>query len=192
MGGEGCSDSARDARRANPASAQLCGQCWVQLEPSRATITPGPPASVATVPPGWVPAPPPAPAPTWPAPGPPPIVGDLPAQPLGGVWPRVGAYLVDTVIVYLGLMLVFATLGFMSALLLGTYPAGFDSDQFVWATFLVIATAYYTLMVADTGQTLGKRLLGLRVVHLDEPPRPRGGVQTGASRPCSASSRSAC
>lgn len=157
----------------NPASAQLCGQCWVQLDPSPATVPPGPPASVATVPPGWAPAPPPAPAPAWPAPGPPPNVGDLPAQPLGGVWPRVGAYLVDTVIVYVGFILAFATLGFVSALLLPTYPAVLDSDPFGWAAFLVIATAYYTLTVAGTGQTLGKRLLGLRIVHLDEsPPLP--------------------
>jgi uncharacterized RDD family membrane protein YckC len=155
----------------NPASAQLCGQCWVQLGPAPATAAPGQPASV---PPGWAPGPPPAPAPAWPAPGPPLVVGDLPAQQLGGIWPRVGAYLVDGVIAYVVTILAFATLGLVSALLLPEYPAALDTDQFALATFLVLAVAYNTLMVAGTGQTLGMRLLGLRVVHLDESPPQLG------------------
>ena len=84
----------------------MCGQCWVQLDPSRRR--------------------------------------SLPARPLAGVWPRVGAYLVDTVIVYVGVILASATLGFVSALLLPAYPAVLESDPFGWAAFLVIATAYYT------------------------------------------------
>lgn len=118
-----------------------------------------------------------------------PVPGDGPSRPAGlgghgpawlGPGPAAGwglatgrAYLVDTVIVYVGVILASATLGFVSALLLPTYPAVLDSEPFGWAAFLVIATAYFTLTVACTGQTLGKRLLGLRTVHLDEsPPLP--------------------
>lgn len=151
----------------NPASAQLCGQCWDQLGPSEAVVPaerPAPAYAGATVQPGWAPAPAPA--------GPPermPSYAGVPEPALAGVWPRIGAYLVDNLILFAATFMAGFTLGVVS-LAVPAVDTVAGSDLFWWVCFLVITTAYKTFMVAGRGQTLAKMLFGLRVVRLDGRP----------------------
>jgi uncharacterized RDD family membrane protein YckC len=174
----------------NPASAQLCGQCWDQLDPPAADVPAGvgdnrehptPPSGTLPLrgtshrevrfspagPPGLVPAP----VPAWPVPGWPPVPGAVPAQPLAGVLPRAGAYVVDGLILFAVVFLVGLTLG-LAALAVPVVGSLLDSDLFGYAAYLLVAVAYGTLLVAGNGQTLAMMLFGLRVVRLDGSPPP--------------------
>jgi uncharacterized RDD family membrane protein YckC len=147
----------------NPPGAGWCNQCGVRFEPvavGQASAVPG------GAPPTPAPAPP-TPAPTFPGPAPPP--GPLqaaghggpgrwapPPPELAGVWRRIGARLLDAVLVGLAVGVVGGLLGLPDA-------AGL-------LLTVVAMIGYETLMLANGGQTLGKLLLGLRVVRADLAP----------------------
>lgn len=76
---------------------------------------------------------------------------------LAGFWIRVVAYLFDLIIV--------ATI---HGIFLGPFTAYYPKDSFLYLLLSVVLTGlYFTLMTKlNHGQTLGKMLLGLRVVSL--------------------------
>jgi uncharacterized RDD family membrane protein YckC len=94
-----------------------------------------------------------------PFPGAPPAPGHggpgpwAPAPELAGVWPRIGARLLDA-------LLVGVVAGIVGGLL------GLPDNMGLLLT-LVAMIGYETLMLSNGGQTLGKMLLGLRVVRAD-------------------------
>ena len=86
-----------------------------------------------------------------------------PAPELAGVWPRIGARFLDA-------LLVGVVAGVVGGLL------GLPDNVGLLLT-LVAMIGYETLMLANGGQTLGKMLLGLRVVRADlAPPAVQGGL----------------
>jgi len=86
-----------------------------------------------------------------------------PAPELAGVWPRIGARFLDA-------LLVGVVAGVVGGLL------GLPDNGGLLLT-LVAMIGYETLMLANGGQTLGKMLLGLRVVRADlAPPAVQDGL----------------
>lgn len=96
---------------------------------------------------------------------------------LSSWWPRVGAEIIDTLVV--------SALAFPLAYALGfPFIAYFESDVSYVANgydlvfglvYLVPALAYFvSLMTLTNGQTLGKRALGIRVVRTDLEPMTAG------------------
>jgi uncharacterized RDD family membrane protein YckC len=151
----------------NPPGAGWCNQCGVRFQPVAVGQPAGPPAAAPSAPPAG-PAPsfggPPVPAP--PFPGPPSAAGPgydrpgggwepLPPQ-LAGVWPRVGARLLDALLVGVVVGILGAVLG--------------PPDNLGLLLTVAAMLGYETLMLANGGQTLGKLLLGLRVVRADQAP----------------------
>lgn len=74
---------------------------------------------------------------------------------------RVGAYLIDLLVLIPGACIFFKLFGF--------HPAA----QLLWCA---VALAYFFTMEARTGQTLGKRAMGLRVMAIDGGPAKAGAV----------------
>ena len=74
-----------------------------------------------------------------------------PSGPRAGFWKRLAAWLVDGVVLLLPLLVLIAAVGPEAARTLS----------------LLVSVAYYTLLEGGpTGQTLGKRALGIRVIDL--------------------------
>jgi uncharacterized RDD family membrane protein YckC len=77
-----------------------------------------------------------------------------------GVGLRAVATIIDTALLFV--------IGYIIAMFTGgTSRGGFELSgipAFIW---LVIAIGYYTVMEAQSGATIGKRLVGLKVVKLD-------------------------
>jgi uncharacterized RDD family membrane protein YckC len=105
-------------------------------------------------PPQWVP---PAVETTWE----PPVSAPTPA----GWWPRVGAAILDVIIVGVG-----------GAILGGAVAAVIDANEdagtaIAAAAGIVVASLYYGLLMARggarNGQTLGKQAVGIRVIRAD-------------------------
>lgn len=77
-----------------------------------------------------------------------------------GVGLRAVATMIDTALLFI--------VGYLIALATGgTTGAGFHLQGGPFAMWLVIALAYYIVMEARFGATLGKRLIGLKVVRLE-------------------------
>jgi uncharacterized RDD family membrane protein YckC len=150
----------------NPPGAGWCNQCGVRFQPVAVGQPAGPPAAAAP------PAPPAGPAPSFggpPVPAPP-LQSPPPAAPgydrpggweppppqLAGVWPRVGARLLDALLVGVVVGILGVVLGL--------------PDNLGPLLTVVAMLGYETLMLANGGQTLGKLLLGLRVVRADLAP----------------------
>ena len=77
-----------------------------------------------------------------------------------GVGLRAVATIIDT-----GLLFV---VGYLIALATGSVTAtGFHLKGAPFALWLIIALAYYIVMEARSGATIGKRLIGLKVVRLE-------------------------
>jgi len=77
-----------------------------------------------------------------------------------GVGLRAVATLIDTALLFV--------VGYLIALATGGVTAsGFHLEGVPFAVWLVIALAYYIVMEARSGATLGKRLIGLKVVRLE-------------------------
>jgi uncharacterized RDD family membrane protein YckC len=77
-----------------------------------------------------------------------------------GVGLRAVATLIDTALLFV--------VGYLIALGTGGVTAsGFHLEGVPFAAWLVIALAYYIVMEARSGATLGKRLIGLKVVRLE-------------------------
>ena len=144
----------------NPPGAGWCNQCGVRFQPVAVGQPAGPPAAAPPGGPGLSFAGPPVPAPPFPAPAPAPGYGGpgqwAPPPGLAGVWPRVGARLLDAVLVGLVVGVVAGLLGL--------------PDNLGLLLTVVAMIGYETLMLANGGQTLGKMLCGLRVVRADLAP----------------------
>lgn len=84
-----------------------------------------------------------------------------------GVGKRVGAYIIDTMIVALTIS-VLALAGLDGGLVPAT-PEGTDagSTYISGMVFAALTLAYFVIMEAATGQTLGKRLLRIRATMAD-------------------------
>jgi uncharacterized RDD family membrane protein YckC len=81
---------------------------------------------------------------------------------------RVGAYIIDMVLITIALAIVFAIMLSGSGALPAS-PEGIDQGNAL-ATGLgtsVLTLAYFMLLEAGSGQTLGKRALGIKVVSAD-------------------------
>jgi uncharacterized RDD family membrane protein YckC len=84
------------------------------------------------------------------------------AHDLAGWWPRVGAYLLDGLLLFLPLTLIFG-------ILFALDPSD-DSAAWAWLGIgyivsIAVPFAYFTIMHGgERGQTYGKRALGIRVV----------------------------
>jgi uncharacterized RDD family membrane protein YckC len=134
-------------------------------------------------PPQYPPAPPPPPQG---APYAPYGYGWLPALPgpapglrYAGFWIRFAAYLIDSVIMWIPLGIIFAvavaptlpsinctfvnTTGFQSATCSGIGPL-FASLSWIWLVSLLLPAVYSVVLWTWQGQTVGQKILGLRVV----------------------------
>ncbi|MBC8002723.1 MAG: RDD family protein [Opitutaceae bacterium] len=87
-----------------------------------------------------------------------------------GFWPRLGAYLLDQIVLFGLSFLIFETL-------MGITPLGTDPNTMDWAAFgrrmaidTVLALVYYTAMTGQFGATVGKIAIGVRVVRMDGSP----------------------
>jgi uncharacterized RDD family membrane protein YckC len=77
-----------------------------------------------------------------------------------GVGLRAVAAIIDTALLFI--------VGYLIALVTGdTSAEGFHLSGVPFFIWLVIALAYYIVMEAQSGATLGKRLIGLKVVKLE-------------------------
>jgi len=77
-----------------------------------------------------------------------------------GVGPRAVATIIDTVLLMVA--------GYLIAMFSGgATAAGFQLQGAPFFLWLVIALAYYIVMEAQFGATVGKRSIGLKVVKLD-------------------------
>jgi uncharacterized RDD family membrane protein YckC len=143
---------------ANPPQATWCNQCGATFVPAAV----GQPAQQQA---GWGPPPapslPPSSAPSWGQPGYAPPAQEPPQSDLASVWLRIGARLVDVILV--GFLAGF-TLGFLSAFVPIPEGAAFN------LVLLMTVALYETLLLASWGRTLGKMLFGLRVVRIDRTP----------------------
>ncbi|HEU4425791.1 MAG TPA: RDD family protein [Pilimelia sp.] len=135
---------------------------------------PGAPAR--SLPPGYAYPPPPG----YPGPPPPPLSPG--GQPLASFADRLLAYLVD-VAVLTGVLLVFAIPAFVVLFVFVLLPdaAAAQTEPDVWAVFvfvllfelalvllsLIFTYVYYVEMMIGTGQTLGKKVMKIRIVPLD-------------------------
>jgi uncharacterized RDD family membrane protein YckC len=175
---------------------ETCPQCglergapaWqppAQAAPYGAPQPPGPeqPAAPASPPPAQGPwsGPPPQQQPygyqqQWGPPGP-----QLPPGELSGWWRRVGASILDWLVMMLGVAVVFfvvwAATGDAETAGVSAYVA------YLFITFAIYGLVYAPLLMARegprNGQTLGKQALGIRVARLDGQPMNYG---TGALR----------
>jgi uncharacterized RDD family membrane protein YckC len=111
----------------------------------------------------------------WAAPPP----GPAPGLKYAGFWIRLGAQLIDTLILFIPLGILFAlaiaptlpalnctvvnTTGFQSATCTG-FGAVFAALGIWWVVALAVSVGYFVGMWSWQGQTLGQRLLGLHVV----------------------------
>jgi len=89
----------------------------------------------------------------------------------GGFWRRFAAIAIDTIILYLFTIILS---------LIGNFVIPLD-DGFTYAVIipyygmaLLINAAYFTYFHGTTGQTPGKRMLGLKVVQIDGQPMATG------------------
>jgi len=82
-----------------------------------------------------------------------PAAGGGPSGPRAGFWRRFAAAFLD------GLIL--GVIGFIGGVILG-------SDNAANVAGLLLGIAYYTYLEGSTGQTLGKKALGIRVIDLKD------------------------
>jgi uncharacterized RDD family membrane protein YckC len=137
----------------NPPQATWCNQCGTTFVPAAV----GQPAQhqASWGAPPRAPSPPP-PAPSWGPPGyaPP---NHPPAPELASVWPRIGARILDA-------LLVGFVMGFLREALF--LPGGIGFNLVVLAALVV----YETVLLTSGGRTVGKLLFGLQVVRKDRAP----------------------
>ena len=84
-----------------------------------------------------------------------------------GFWVRLAAYLVDSILVGAGLLLVRLVLSGLFSLIADSPFGGNVLFQYTWKDIIlyVLGAGYYVLCLYYTGTTVGKRLFNLRVIH---------------------------
>lgn len=87
-----------------------------------------------------------------------------------GFWVRLAAYAIDSVLVFLGLLIVRLILAAVMSALQGTVLGGNVLFHYTLKDILLYLcqVLYFILCTYYTGTTLGKRALNLRVVNADE------------------------
>ena len=87
-----------------------------------------------------------------------------------GFWVRLAAYAIDSVLVFLGLLIVRLILAAVMSALQGTVLGGNILFHYTLKDILLYLcrVLYFILCTYYTGTTLGKRALNLRVVNADE------------------------
>lgn len=87
-----------------------------------------------------------------------------------GFWVRLAAYLVDTVIVTVILLICRLTMAWLFALISASPFSGNILFEYTWKDIILylIGAVYYILCIWLAGTTAGKRLFNLRVVSADE------------------------
>ncbi len=118
--------------RENPSLASFCGGCGVSLETAR-DISP----AVAAIP-------------------------EMAAVRYAGFWMRLGAWLIDWVIIWFALG-VFRTLGFLDEL----SPTDLGVRAVLAVLGVVLPLGYYVALTGLKGQTVGKMSLRIKVVNVD-------------------------
>jgi uncharacterized RDD family membrane protein YckC len=95
--------------------------------------------------------------------------GGGPSGPRAGFWQRVGAYIIDIIIITIPTLIVFGLLGGFEDLDQESQSfTPFNSGEDLWYTVLgtAITMAYFILLEGgSSGQTIGKRALSIRVIH---------------------------
>jgi uncharacterized RDD family membrane protein YckC len=92
-----------------------------------------------------------------------------PSGPRAGFWQRVGAYIIDIIIVSIPVLILFGLLGGFDEL--GEESAAFspmtEGENVAYSLIgLVIGMSYFILLEGGaSGQTIGKRALSIRVIH---------------------------
>lgn len=81
----------------------------------------------------------------------------------GGFWRRLFAFVVDA-----GIVVLLIRLGRLASVILAGRPL--LAQAFSWAWCLVVPAAYFVVLHGTGGQTVGKRLLGVRVVRVGGEP----------------------
>lgn len=86
-----------------------------------------------------------------------------------GFWVRLAAYVIDSVLVFLGLLIVRLLLSVMMSALQGTVLGGNILFHYTLKDILlyICQVLYFILCTYYTGTTLGKRAMNLRVVNAD-------------------------
>jgi uncharacterized RDD family membrane protein YckC len=99
-----------------------------------------------------------------------------------GFWRRLGAYTVDSTIVFFTFIIlsIIASLAFFSGAISGNSknfiadladPSRFSSIMILtWLFFIFFNIAYFTYFHGTTGRTIGKMLFGLQVISADGTP----------------------
>ena len=113
--------------------------------------------------------PPPAPESPQPPPPPPPAAHGDPSEVIGR---RIGAALIDVLLMVALFLLLAFTIGDTETSD-GEFTVELTGGPFV--LYLLLNFGYYIVMEATSGQTLGKRLLGIRVLKDDGSPPGWGG-----------------
>ena len=87
-----------------------------------------------------------------------------------GFWVRMAAYLIDSVVVFAGLLFVRLFMAGVSAAVEGTMLDGNILFQYTLKDIVlyVFQVLYFILCTAYTGTTLGKKAMNLRVINADE------------------------
>ncbi len=84
---------------------------------------------------------------------------------------RLGAALVDYII-----LLILPLTGLLSEKLVGGHGFGVFSDRTIWLLAFLLGGANCVLLPLLRGQSIGKMLTGIRIVHKDGTPAGRGAI----------------
>lgn len=161
-----------DAAADSPADEPPPPEEVTATTPSSSWMEPAPPPPPAPFPPGYTSPPPPgaggsgqggAFASAEPGPG---------TYVLAGWWRRVGAFVIDAILIGIVALLIMAPLG------IGVFATGADDDGSILAliagfivgmlVIAVVALAYAPVMMGQTnGKTVGRMVTGIRVVRAD-------------------------
>lgn len=177
-GGAAPTESAPSTTADSIADAPPIAESSAEIEPS--TQEPfqvnGPSLPLSSAYGGKQPDSPPPPPPTFPAPGQPhrPAVGPQGQQPQfrnAPFWPRAAALIIDGLLLTMpyGLLLL-ATFSLLGAELDIESERFWTVMQLAQMPMAVLQIAYFTLMNGTYGATLGKMLVGLRIVRADGTP----------------------
>lgn len=98
-------------------------------------------------------------------------VQNIPSQAYSGFWVRVGAYLIDGIILLIPLLLLFFAITFMTSTteglpLMDSFSVASDSLLFNVIS-IVVSFTYFIYFTKKNGATLGKKALKLKVISVD-------------------------
>jgi uncharacterized RDD family membrane protein YckC len=87
-------------------------------------------------------------------------------SPYGGFWVRLFAYLIDAIILWVGNVAIIVAIGIVYANAFSTYSDTVAAGIVLWYVCIgVVALAYWIVLPPALGATLGKLVLGYRIVN---------------------------